>query len=159
MYVCSDSENLSINTILIYLFPQSFFVSHEVMIVYRGRGLVNSLINNLPFEIHIPKYQYCGPGTKLSKRLTRGDPGINPLDKACKEHDISYSKNRESGPERKIADQILADKAWERVQASDSGIGEKAAALLVTNMMKLKSKLGMGLKKNQKTKKVLRKKK
>jgi len=32
-----------------------------------------------------------GPGTKLAKRLKRGDPGINPLDKIAKQHDIDYS--------------------------------------------------------------------
>lgn len=29
----------------------------------RGKGLVNRLINKLPFELHIPGCQYCGPGT------------------------------------------------------------------------------------------------
>ena len=31
------------------------------------------------------------PGTKLAKRLKRGDPGINRLDKIAKQHDIDYS--------------------------------------------------------------------
>ena len=48
----------------------------------RGKGLVNSIIDKLPVELHIPGYQYCGPGTKLKERLARGDPGINPLDAA-----------------------------------------------------------------------------
>ena len=52
----------------------------------RGKGLLNKVINKLPVELHILGYQYCGPGTKLRKRLSRGDPGINPLDTACKEH-------------------------------------------------------------------------
>ena len=61
-----------------------------------GNGLVNSLINNLPFELHIPGgYRFCEPGTKLQKRLDRGDVGINQLDEACKEHDISYSKSND----------------------------------------------------------------
>ena len=34
----------------------------------RGRGVLNKVINNLPVEMHIPGYQYCGPGTKLTKR-------------------------------------------------------------------------------------------
>ena len=33
-----------------------------------------------------------GPGTHLAKRLKRGDPGINRLDKIAKQHDIDYSK-------------------------------------------------------------------
>ena len=32
-----------------------------------------------------------GPGTHLKKRLKRGDPGINRLDKIAKQHDIDYS--------------------------------------------------------------------
>ena len=57
---------------------------------HRGKGLGNKIINNLPFELHLPGYQYCGPGTKLTEPLARGDPGINPLDAACKDHDIAY---------------------------------------------------------------------
>lgn len=52
-----------------------------------GKGFVNSLIDKLPVELHLPGYQYCGPGTKLNKRLKRNDPDVNELDKACKEHD------------------------------------------------------------------------
>lgn len=120
----------------------------------KGRGLINKAINKLPIELHIPGYQYCGPGTKLQKRLARGDPGINLLDAACKEHDIAYNKNKDI-VERNIADRILAEKAWRRVLAQDSGIGEKAAAYAISNTMKLKSKLGLGLKKRKgkKTKK------
>ena len=42
-------------------------------------------------EFHWPGYQYMGPGTHLAKRLKRGDPGINRLDKIAKQHDIDYS--------------------------------------------------------------------
>ena len=45
-------------------------------------------------EFHWPGYQYLGPGTKLKKRLARGDPGINRLDKIAKQHDIDYDKAR-----------------------------------------------------------------
>lgn len=116
----------------------------------KGKGLVNSLINKLPFELHIPGgYQYCGPGTKLKKRLARGDPGINPLDKACKQHDIAYSQTKDLA-QRHQADRILAERAWERVKSDDAGLGEKAAAWGVTTTMKAKTKLGMGTKKKQK---------
>ena len=42
-------------------------------------------------ELHWPGYQYMGPGTKLDKRLKRGDPGINRLDKIAKQQDIDYT--------------------------------------------------------------------
>lgn len=110
-----------------------------------GRGLLNNIINNLPVELHIPGYNYCGPGTKLTKRLERGDRGINPLDEACREHDIAYSKFQDV-ERRNQADRELAEAAFKRVKAPDSGFGEKLAALGVGGTMKLKSKLGMGLK-------------
>lgn len=30
--------------------------------VKRGLGLVDKLIDKLPFELHLPSYNYCGPG-------------------------------------------------------------------------------------------------
>lgn len=110
-----------------------------------GQGLVNTLINKLPFELHIPGYNYCGPGTLLDKRLARGDQGINPLDEACKAHDIAYSKTKDI-KERHAADKILEEAASRRIRASDVSIGEKMAALGVKGIMKGKRKFGMGLK-------------
>ena len=92
---------------------------------YRGRGLLNNIINKLLFELHLPGYQYCGPGIKLAKCLKRGVLSINPLDSACKEHDIAYSQNRENRQATNSADKILADKAWQRLLTRDSCIGEK----------------------------------
>lgn len=126
----------------------------------RGSGLIGSLtgaagnllnraIDILPTELHIPGYQYCGPGTKLKERLSRGDPGINKLDFACKLHDIAYSKYFDS-KNRSIADKELVERAWERVKAPDASFGEKATAWTVTNIMKAKSKFGGGKRKPQK---------
>lgn len=106
-------------------------------------NILNKAIDILPAEIHFPSYQYCGPGTNLQKRLSRGDPGINKLDAACKVHDIAYSKYKDN-KNRSIADKDLAERAWERVRATDSSLGEKAAAWAVTNIMKAKTALGGG---------------
>lgn len=115
-------------------------------------NIINRAIDILPVELHIPGYQYCGPGTNLKKRLSRGDAGINKLDSACKLHDIAYSKYSDS-KNRAIADQELADRAWERVKSSDSSFGEKSAAWAITNIMKAKSKFGGGKKKLKKQRK------
>ena len=45
-------------------------------------------------EFHWPGYQYLGPGSKLKKRLARGDPGINRLDRIAKQHDTDYDRAR-----------------------------------------------------------------
>lgn len=115
-----------------------------------GYGLLNSIIDKLPFEAHLPGYQYCGPGTKLSKRLARGDSGINGLDAACKAHDIAYNTHK-GDAERTEADKLLSKEAWRRVTSSDAGIGERTAALAVAAAMRGKigiSKIGSGLKRH-----------
>lgn len=112
--------------------------------VHSGRGFVNSLINKLPVELHLPGYNFCGPGTKLQKRLSRGDVGINPLDQACREHDIAYFQHK-SLVDRHKADELLENRAWERVKSKDASLGEKTAAWFVTNTIKSKRKLGMGV--------------
>lgn len=129
--------------------------THFQMKVYKakqGRGIVNSIINKLPFELHIPSYQYCGPGTNLKKRLNRNDPGINELDRACKAHDIAYSQSN-TVTDRNRADEILANKAWQRFKSSDASLGERAAALGVSGIMKTKSAIGAGVKIQRRRKK------
>ena len=62
---------------------------------YRQRGCgfdLQKWLGKTGIEFHWPGYQFMGPGTNLAKRLKRGDPGINRLDKIAKQHDIDYSK-------------------------------------------------------------------
>ena len=112
--------------------------------VYRGRGLLNTIIDNLPLSLHIPGYSYCGPGTDIKGNVAKGVKPVNKLDAHCMEHDIFYSKHPDTASRNK-ADLKLADQAWERVKSSDASLGERAAAYAVTNIMKGKAKLGMGL--------------
>ena len=109
----------------------------------KGGGILNTIIDKLPISLHVPGYNYCGPGTKL-----KGQPAVNKLDEYCKQHDIFYSKNSDTAARNK-ADLVLADQAWERVKSFDAGIGERAAAYAIVNAMKAKAKLGMGLKLNK----------
>lgn len=30
--------------------------------IKRGSGIIDKIIDKLPLELHIPGYQYCGPG-------------------------------------------------------------------------------------------------
>lgn len=111
-----------------------------------GYGVIDYIINRLP-EIHIPGYQFCGPGTNLEKRLARGDTGINKLDAACKDHDIAYGECTNSKTRHK-ADNILTARAFKRIYSKDANLSERAAALLVTSLMGAKiglSKIGLGL--------------
>lgn len=117
-----------------------------------GKGLIDRIIDKIPFELHVPNYQYCGPGTHLKERLNRGDPGINPLDAACKTHDIAYDKNKESS-ERSKADKILQKEALKRVFAKNASFGERAVALGVAAAMKVKRKIsGKGFQNRKRSK-------
>lgn len=128
------------------------------MIVHEGQGIINSVINKLPFELHIPGYKFCGPGTQLQKRLARGDIPKNLLDESCREHDIAYSQNRDNLAARHQADKVLAEKAWERAKDSSASISERAAAAAVTGIMKTKRFVGAGHKKKKTQKKNQKKK-
>ena len=79
----------------------------------------------------------------MKKRLARGDKGINPLDAACREHDIAYERSN-SLTDRHEADAVLENRAWDRFKSKNSGFKEKAAAWLVTTGMKAKRKMGAG---------------
>ena len=120
----------------------------------------NKLLNSLNAELHIPGgYRFCGPGTKLAERIARGDLPINQLDRACLAHDTVYSKNRDNLEVRHEADSVLEGEALKRVLSKEAGIGERLAALGVAATMKLKRKLGAGVKKTRGRKKVSRRSK
>lgn len=85
--------------------------------------------------------------------MARGEVGINPLDAACREHDIAYSQHKDLANRHK-ADKILAQRAKQRISAQNATIGERAAATATWTAMNVKRKVGMGVgDKKKKTKK------
>ena len=38
-----------------------------------GESFHNTLVNNIPFEMHLPEHICTGPGTKLYKRLNSNE--------------------------------------------------------------------------------------
>ena len=64
-----------------------------------GESFLNSLVNKLPFQMHLPGHNFTGPGTKLYKRLNPdGTPKewsipINRVDNAAYHHDLCSSKH------------------------------------------------------------------
>lgn len=112
----------------------------------KGSGFINNMIDKIPFEMHVPGYRYCGPGTKLAKRMAEKQKGVNQLDEACKYHDMCY-EYKDDGI-RKKADKTLEKAAWKRYNAADSKLGERITAAAVGTAMKLKQ-IGGKLKKNK----------
>jgi len=107
--------------------------------------------NALSFELHIPGYQFYGPGTHLEKRLARGDQSINP-GRGVTRHCVFSRITTSPRDTRRIG-----YSARKRITAKDSTLGEKVAAIAVWTAMKAKTKIGMGMKTKMKTKKRRRK--
>jgi hypothetical protein len=100
----------------------------------RGGGIINWIINHLPCELHLPGYRFCGPGTRLHKRLRLGQQGVNQLDELCKAHDIAYSAA--SGGDDVSSALNLADQELRR--DPNVPLKERLAARLVAGVMKMK---------------------
>lgn len=135
------------------------------MFLKQGSGVFNSLLNKLPMpEIHLrlPKnilteqvpmgdfnnigtYSFCGPFTKLQKRLQQGYKGVNKLDRACMQHDIAYSQNSDTN-NRNVADDILAKAAMDIVNDMNEPAYERQQARTVAAIMAAKSRFGLGAK-------------
>ena len=129
-----------------------------------GGSLVNSALSALPMlEMHmrLPKgvlsedvpggsfqntgrYSYCGPFTKLNKRLSEGYLGVNQLDRACFDHDVSYAAHEDT-TSRDHADDVLAAAATKIALSDDASKYEKNDARTVAAIMSSKSRLGMGV--------------
>ena len=101
----------------------------------RGKGIdVQKWLGKTGIEFHWPGYQYMGPGTHLKKRLARGDPGINRLDRIAKRHDIDYSKAKN------LKDKWKADEKM--IKAIDKLPGRKTMTeKIVKKIMQAKKKL------------------
>jgi len=80
-----------------------------------GEGMISDAVNwfikKSPFELHLPGYQFAGPGTKFAERDARGERGINKLDNAAYFHDKVYNQYPEGSIERYRADLELLRKA------------------------------------------------
>ena len=63
-----------------------------------GGSILNKVLNNLPFELHLPGHNFTGPGTKLNKRHNSDlkpkawRKPINRVDNAAYHHDVCYLK-------------------------------------------------------------------
>ncbi len=144
-------------------------------------GIVNRFIQALPFEAHardfiftkkfpfvkIVKYSFCGPGTKLEKRLIFNPgvipkdtskeelvktlqrtitPGVNTLDETgCKFHDIAYKFFKDT-KNRNVADRDLAEVADQVIRRKIGNKSERTNARIVRKIMQIKVKRGIGRK-------------
>ena len=78
-----------------------------------GGSFLNTLLNKLPFEIHLPGHNFTGPETKLYKRLNPdGTPiewsiPLNRVDNAAYYHDLCYSKRDDTKTRNEVCDKTM----------------------------------------------------
>ena len=101
-------------------------------------------------ELHLrtltgKKYNYCGPGTKLSETL-------NPLDSICKDHDIAYSKAGDDLSKKLEADNVMIKQIGDILFSQRPWFSTPGKYIMQT-----KRKLGLGVPKNGKSRRVKRK--
>ena len=85
--------------------------------MYGKRLDIQKLLGKRGIDYHVLGYQYLGPGTRLKKRLARGDPGKNRLDRIAKQHDTDYSRAKN------LQDKWVAD--TKMIQAIKKPTGKK----------------------------------
>ena len=104
-----------------------------------GGSFLNTLVNKLPFEMHLPGHNFTCPGTKLYKRLNpHGTPKkwsipINRVDNAAYHHDLCYSKHDDTKTLNEVCDKtmlgelsgIVNSTLWERIDKSIVGNSSK----------------------------------
>lgn len=98
-------------------------------------------VSSIPVELHLPGYQYCGPGTDYEGRRRKGQTGVNSLDNACMKHDAVYNstevKNDENRLKRRRADDELIAAASD-FRKSSKKFSDKAAGAVTEAAMRAK---------------------
>ena len=75
-----------------------------------GGSFLNTFVNKLPFEMHLPGHNFTGPETNLYKRLNSdGTPKewsipINRVDNATYHHDLCYLKHDYTKTRNEVCD-------------------------------------------------------
>lgn len=89
-------------------------------------------------ELHLPGYNFCGPGTNVNRRLRSKVQPINALDRACLLHDLDTESR---GPQRaRTKKQIRASdnrlkRTSLRLAKSSADKNERKAAWIVYKAM------------------------
>jgi len=161
------------------------FIKKEIVMPFVGKkggstSLMSKFINALPFEAHLrdllfdrkglakiiprlQKYSFCGPGTKLDRRLKFTDykpkdatnpelrkaiadvvtPPVNALDTQCMYHDVAYKYFKDTKG-RNQADALLSRTAG--VESSNAPhLSTRLNSKLVKKVMDFKVKKGIGM--------------
>ena len=116
-----------------------------------AKGFLNNVINNLPFQMHLPGHSFTGPGTKLDKRLNPDltpkawTKPINRVVKAAYHHDICYVKAKDLKRKMRNVTEMLE----ELDGIYNPTLRERMERGVVSKIIMTKNRFGMGLKKDK----------
>src|SRR6266853_6878481 len=100
-------------------------------------------------ELHLPGYNFCGPFTRLDKRLDSNDvpyewsKPINKIDEISMMHDLTY-RDYNSAKGRQVADQIMLD-ALDNLNDDELTTREKLDRRIVRPLILARKFVGFGL--------------
>ena len=112
-----------------------------------GGSFLNSLVNKVPFEMHLPGHNITGPGTKLYKRLNSdGTPmewsiPTNRVDNAAYHHDLCYSKHDDTKTRNEVCDKTMLGELSGIVNPT---LRERIYKSIVGKLIKAKVNVGLG---------------
>ncbi|GFQ77326.1 uncharacterized protein TNCT_399671 [Trichonephila clavata] len=115
-----------------------------------GTGFINSAINNLPFEMHLPGHSFTGPGTQLLWGKTRLNPDltykgwsrpINRVNETAYRYDVCYLKNKDTKTRNEVCDKNMIE---ELDSIGKPTIRERMERVIVKPIIKAKKTFGMG---------------
>ena len=141
--ITKNNKNMKRGTCRVCGMIKTQFVKQDAV----GKGIINKIINKLPFETHLPGHNFTGPGTKLSKRLKKdGTPKswskpINRVDEAAYHHDVCYAKNKNTGVRNRVCDKNMLN---ELAGIYNPTLRERLERTLVSPIIVTKMRLGMG---------------
>lgn len=94
--------------------------------------------DGFPFEMHLPGYRFCGPGTQYLKHVEHRIGPKNALDAACMKHDAVYTYECKDSGALLNADKRLLRAASKRIISADATFEERASAAFITKMLSIK---------------------
>jgi hypothetical protein len=120
----------------------------KTQFVKNGGSILNSVINKLPFELHLPGHNFTGPGTRLDKRLNADETPkdwsmpVNRVDNASYHHDLCYAKNQDTKTRNQVCDKTMLGELEGIVNPS---LRERLDRAIVEKIINTKVNFGLGI--------------
>ena len=112
-----------------------------------GGSFINTFVNKLPFEKHLPGHNFTGPGTKLYKRLNldehqrSGFYRLKRVNNAAYHHDLFYSKHDDTRTRNVVCVKTMLGELSGIVNPT---LRERIDKSIVGKLIKAKVNFGLG---------------